>query len=67
MYWWIALVLAIEQFSTILTIVLWFFLQKNGEWIAEKTPGNIFMTAVSYTFRYNLGTVLIGSFMVAVV
>jgi len=67
MYWWIALVLAIEQFTTILTIVMWFFLQKDGEWIPEKTPASIFLTAVRYTFQYNMGTVLTGSFMVAVV
>lgn len=59
--------LAIEQFSTIMTIVLWFFLQHNGRWIPDKTPGNIFCFALNYTFKYNIGTVLTGSFMVAVV
>jgi len=59
--------MAIEQFSTIMCITLWFFLQKNGEWIPDKTPLSIFGEAIAYTFKYNLGTVLTGSFMVAVV
>jgi len=59
--------MAIEQFSTIMCITMWFFLQKNGRWIPDKTPASIFLEAVGYTFYYNLGTVLTGSFMVAVV
>jgi len=67
MYWWVALVLAVEQFSTIMTIMLWFFLQKDGQWIPDKTPSSLFCHALGMTFKYNLGTILTGSFMVAVV
>jgi hypothetical protein len=50
-----------------MTIMLWFFLQKDGQWIPDKTPVNLFCAALGMTFKYNLGTVLYGSFMVAVV
>lgn len=67
MYWWVALVVSIEDFTTIMTICLWFFLQKNGEWIPEKTSSSIFCQALGQVFRYNLGTVLAGSFIIAMV
>lgn len=51
MYWWVALVVSIEDFTTIMTICLWFFLQKNGDWIPEKTGSSIFCQALGYVFR----------------
>lgn len=36
MYWWIALVIAIEQFATVLTIMVWYFTQCNGTAHANK-------------------------------
>jgi len=65
-YWWIALVLAVEQMTTILTIMFWFFTTKNGEDTPNK-PFSLFGKALCATITYHLGSVMFGSFMVAVI
>jgi len=45
MYWWIALVIAIEQFSTIMCIMLWFFTQSQDV-ARENKPVSLFGTAL---------------------
>jgi len=59
-------VIAIEQFSTIMTIMIWYFTQCQGTALKNK-PYAIFGTALKFTVTYHLGTVLVGSFMVAVI
>lgn len=61
-----ALVVAIESFTTIMCIVLWFFSQKQGQW-TENAPTSMFCVALRYSVTYHLGTVMVGSFMVAVI
>jgi hypothetical protein len=66
MYWWVAFVIAIEQFTTCLTIMIWFFTQQGGTALHNK-PYSIFGYALKCTVTYHIGTVLTGSFMVAVI
>lgn len=64
MYWWLAMIIAIEQFTTIMTIMLWFFTQSGGNSLSN-APRSNFGKALSYALWYHFGTVLFGSFLVA--
>lgn len=66
MYWYIALVIAIEQFSTIMTIMIWFFTVKNGEYTPTR-PYSPFGAALKFSLTYHFGSVAFGSFLVAVI
>jgi len=48
MYWWVALVVAVESFTTILTIAVWFFTQKNGV-AHENAVFSPFWTSLKWT------------------
>lgn len=61
------MVIAIEQFTTILTICVWFFSRSNGGEKMEDAPRNSFIFAFIATITKHFGTVLSGSFMVAVI
>lgn len=47
MYWYIAIIINIEQFSTILTVVLWFFSFKNNEW-RENAPTFLLLKSLQF-------------------
>lgn len=66
MYWWLALVIAIEQFTTVMTIMTWYFTQCQGVAHTNK-PYSPFGFSLKCAVTYHLGCVLVGSFMVAVI
>lgn len=68
MYWWLALVIAIEQFTTIMCVCVWFFTQAGGTKLeGDDVPKWNFAFSLKVTLVSHFGTVLSGSFMVAVI
>jgi len=64
MYWWLAMIIAVEQFTTIMTIMIWFFTQSGGNSLSNAVSSN-FGKALGYALWYHFGSVLFGSFLVA--
>lgn len=61
-FWVIAFIIAILQFTIAATVALWYFKHSNSD-----APSASIMTSVYWAFRYHLGSLAFGAFLIALV
>lgn len=61
-FWIIAFLIAVQQFVTATTCALWFFTHQSSD--VDKVPMST-LKALKWAFRYHIGSLAFGSFLIA--